>query len=200
MMVPPALAGQSTTGARLGRHKGAAGRVGTSRQAGEPHLSDIAIRPATGADADAIAAIYNQAVVTSTATFDLEPETPAARRRWLAAESTRLCLVAEVDGRVVGWSSLARWSARGAYDQTVESSIYITPETRREGVGLALAGAALEAASRLGVHAVIAQICVENVAGLALAERLGFARVGVLREVGRKFGRLLDVALCELLV
>jgi L-amino acid N-acyltransferase YncA len=163
-------------------------------------LSDIAIRPATSADAVAIAVIYNQAVLTSTATFDLEPETPAARRRFLTAETTRLCLVAEIDGRVVGWSSLARWSARGGYDQTVESSIYIVPETQREGVGLALAAATLEAAARLDVHAVIAQICAENVAGLALAERLGFARVGVLREVGRKFGRSLDVVVCELLV
>lgn len=163
-------------------------------------MSDIAIRPATSADADAIAAIYNQAVLSSTATFDLEPETPAARRRFLTAETTRLCLVAEVDGRVVGWSSLVRWSARGGYDQTVESSIYIIPETQREGVGLALAGAALATAAHLDVHAVIAQICAENVAGLALAERLGFARVGVLREVGRKFGRSLDVVICELLV
>ena len=163
-------------------------------------MSEIAIRPATSADADAIAAIYNQAVLSSTATFDLEPETPAARRRFLTAETTRLCLVAEVDGRVVGWSSLARWSARGGYDQTVESSIYIIPETQREGVGLALAGAALAAAAHLDVHAVIAQICAENVAGLALAERLGFVRVGVLREVGRKFGRSLDVVVCELLV
>ena len=163
-------------------------------------MHDITIRPAVSADADAIAAIYNQAVLTSTATFDLEPETPAARRRWLAAEATRLCLVAEADGHVVGWASLARWSARGGYDQTVESSIYITTETQREGVGLALARTALEAAPRLDVHAVIAQICSENVAGLAVAERLGFARVGVLREVGRKFGRALDVVVCELLV
>jgi phosphinothricin acetyltransferase len=163
-------------------------------------LSEIAIRPATSADADAIAAIYNQAVLSTTATFDLEPETPAARRRFLAAETTRLCLVAEADGRIAGWSSLVRWSARGGYDQTVESSIYITPETQREGVGLALAGAAFAAATHLDVHAVIAQICAENVAGLALAERLGFVRVGVLREVGRKFGRSLDVVVCELLV
>ena len=163
-------------------------------------MSDIAIRPAASADADAIAAIYNQAVLSSTATFDLEPETPAARRRFLAAETTLLCLVAEVDGSVVGWSSLVRWSARGGYDQTVESSVYIIPETQREGVGLALAGAALAAATHLDVHAVIAQICAENVAGLALAERLGFVRVGVLREVGRKFGRSLDVVICELLV
>ncbi len=163
-------------------------------------MNDDSIRRAVSADADAIATIYNQAVLTSTATFDLEPETAAARRRFLAAETTRLCLVGETGGLVVGWSSLAAWSARGGYDQTVEISIYIAPEARRAGLGLSLAGAALEAAPGLGLHAVVAQICAENDAGLALADRLGFARVGVLREVGHKFGRPLDVVICELLV
>ncbi len=163
-------------------------------------MNDVTIRPAATADAGAIAAIYNQAVLTSTATFEVEPETAAARHRWLSAETTRLCLVGETDGLVVGWSSLAAWSARGGYDQTVEISIYIVPEARRAGLGVALAGAALDAAPRLGLHAVVAQICAENDAGLALADRLGFARAGVLREVGHKFGRPLDVVVCELLV
>lgn len=162
--------------------------------------TDMTIRTATTADAAAIAAIYNDAVLTSTATFDLEPETVAARRRLLESDATRLCLVAETEGRVVGWSSLSRWSSRGAYARTAEASIYVASDTRRAGVGLALAQAALEAAPSRDVHAVIAQICAENEAGLALAERLGFARVGVLREVGRKFGRLLDVVVCERLV
>jgi phosphinothricin acetyltransferase len=162
--------------------------------------TDILIRSATRADAAAITAIYNQAVLGSTATFDLEPETVTARRLWLRSAGTRLCLVAEIGERVVGWSSLSRWSPRGGYDRTVEASIYVAPETQRAGVGLALAGAALEAAPGLNVHAVIAQICAENSAGLALADALGFARVGTLHEVGRKFGRPLDVVICERLV
>jgi phosphinothricin acetyltransferase len=162
--------------------------------------TDIPIRTATAADAAAIAAIYNQAVLTSTATFDLEPETTAARRRFLESDTSRLCLVAEIAGRVAGWSSLSRWSSRGAYERTVEASIYVAAETRRTGLGLALARAALEAAPALDVHAVIAQICAENAAGLALADRLGFTRVGILREVGHKFGRSLDVVVCERLV
>jgi L-amino acid N-acyltransferase len=163
-------------------------------------VNDTTIRAAASADAGAIATIYNQAVLTSTATFDLEPETAAARRRWLSAETTRLCLVGETGGLVVGWSSLVAWSARGGYDQTVEISIYIAPGVRRAGLGLSLAGAALEVAPGLGLRAVVAQICAENDAGLSLADRLGFARVGVLRKVGHKFGRPLDVVICELLL
>lgn len=123
------------------------------------------IRPATAADAAAVAAIYNQAVLTSTATFDLEPETVAARAAWLAAPGTRLCLVGEVAGRVAGWSSLVRWSARAGYDQTAEASIYVAPDAQRSGLGVALAGAAVAAAPALGLHVVIAQICADNAGG-----------------------------------
>ncbi len=161
---------------------------------------EIRVRAATLGDADDIAAIYSHAVLNSTATFDLEPETADARRRWLVSATTRAALVAEIDGSVRGWSSLVRWSERGAYERTVEASVYIAPSAQRSGLGLALGSAALDAARRLGLHVVIAQICTENVAGLALAERLGFERVGVLREVGCKFGRWLDVVVCQRLV
>ena len=152
------------------------------------------------ADATAITAIYNDAVLASTATFDLEIEDAAERARWLAADTTRLCLVAELDGRVAGWTALTRWSARGGYRETAELAVYVAADLRRAGIGLALAGAALQAAPGLGLHAVIAQICAENEAGLGLAARLGLAPAGTLREVGVKFGRRLDVVVCERLV
>jgi L-amino acid N-acyltransferase len=160
----------------------------------------IRIRTATPGDADEMASIYNHAVLHSTATFDLEPENADARRDWLAREATRAALVAEIDGSVQGWSSLVSWSKRGAYERTVETSVYVAPPAQRSGLGLALGSAALEAARRLGLRVVIAQICTENVAGLALAERLGFDRVVVLRQVGFKFGRWLDVVVCQRLV
>lgn len=162
--------------------------------------SELVVRAAAIADAEAIAVIYNDAVLTSTVTFDLEPETVAARREWLASEATRLALVAELDGSVIGWASLVRWSARGAYDRTAESSVYVAPAAKRTGVGLALAEATVERAAGLGLHVLVARICAENVAGLTLAERVGFERVGIQREVGFKFGRWLDVIVCQRLV
>jgi len=158
------------------------------------------VRAATLRDADDIAAIYNHAVLNTTATFDLDPQTADDRRRWLADETTRAALVAEIDGSVCGWSSLVRWSEREAYERTAEASVYVAPSAQRCGLGLSLSAATLDAARRLDLHVVIAQICTENVAGLALAERLGFDRVGVLREVGFKFGRWLDVVVCQRLV
>ena len=161
---------------------------------------DLLIRPATGDDAGAMAAIYNDAVATSTATFDIEPQTVAQRRRWLAADSTRLCLVAELDRRIVGWSALVRWSDRAGYDHTAEAAIYVAAGRRRAGVGRALLEAVLSGAPALDLHVVIAQICAENEPGLALAAGLGFVQIGTLREVGLKFGRRLDVTICERLV
>jgi phosphinothricin acetyltransferase len=160
----------------------------------------IRLRPAMADDAQAMADIYNDAVLNTTATFDLETQTADDRRRWLADETTRAALVAEIEGQVRGWAALVRWSERRAYEPTAEASVYVAPPLRRSGLGLALSSAVLEAAADLELHAVIAQICTENVAGLALAEQLGFERAGLLREVGFKFGRWLDVVVCQRLI
>ena len=77
-------------------------------------MDDVVIRPAVETDAAIMSGIYNQAVLRTTATFDTEPETVDARRAWLAGHSSPMhpVFVAEVDGRVVGWSSLSEWSTR----------------------------------------------------------------------------------------
>jgi len=160
-------------------------------------MRTLTIRPATVGDAEAMADIYNHAVVHTTATFDLTTETPDERRLWLESESTLVALAAQLDERLVGWASLVRWSTRRAYDHSAEASIYVAPSVQRAGVGLSLAGAALSVAQGADLHVVIAQICAENTGGLALAQRLGFTQVGTLREVGFKFGRWLDVVVCH---
>lgn len=162
-------------------------------------MTDILIRPAVAEDAAAIAGIYNQAVTNSTATFDTAPESVEERALWLAAHTApqHPVLVAELDGTVVGWASLSRYSDRCAYEATVEVSTYIDEAARRRGVGTALTAAVLEAGRAGGVHAVLSRICTENEASLRMARALGFFEVGVMREVGVKFGRTLDVMLLE---
>ncbi|MCE5203413.1 MAG: N-acetyltransferase family protein [Coriobacteriales bacterium] len=159
------------------------------------------IRPATAADSAAIAAIYNDAITSSTATFDTEPKTPEDRAAWLTEHRERHpVLVAEKDGRVVGWGACSTWSDRCAYDATVELSVYVDPDEHRHGVGRTLSRELIGLAPALGIHSIIGRICTENTASLALAETLGFSLVGVMHEVGRKFGRWLDVAIWELLI
>jgi L-amino acid N-acyltransferase YncA len=162
-------------------------------------VDDVRIRAARAHDAGAMTAIYNQAVANSTATFDTRPETVEERERWLSehTEPQHPVLVAERDGRVVGWASLSRYSDRCAYVSTVEVSAYVDENETGRGVGTALTEAVIEAGRAGGVHAIVSRICTENEVSLAMTRKLGFFEVGVMREVGRKFGRWLDVMWLE---
>ena len=165
-------------------------------------MDEVRIRPAERRDAAAIAAIYNQAVVNSTATFDTAAETTAEREAWLDEHTApqHPVLVAERDGHVVGWASLSRYSDRRAYVATVEVSAYVDENETGRGLGTALTMAVLDAGKAGGVHAVVSRICTENAASLAMARKLGFFEVGLMREVGMKFERTLDVMWLEKLL
>jgi phosphinothricin acetyltransferase len=162
-------------------------------------LEDVTIRRAVREDAARMAEIYNQAVCSSTATFDTEPETAESRERWLEEHTSpqHPVLVAERDGAIVGWASLSRYSTRCAYEATVEASAYIDESETGRGLGTALSEALLEAGRAGGVHAVLARICTENTPSLAMSRKLGFFEIGVMREVGVKFDRSLDVMWLE---
>ena len=97
----------------------------------------------------------------------------------------------------MGWASLSKWSERGAYADTAEVSLYVAEAQRGRGIGRRLLEAVIEEGRRAGLHAVIAQIVGGNEVSVHLHRALGFEHVGVLREVGRKFGRLLDVCIME---
>jgi L-amino acid N-acyltransferase len=157
--------------------------------------ADIHIRPATLNDLPAIRDIYNHYVLTSTCTFQLEPDTEAERLAWFQERSPlHPVTVAEVSGEVLGWASLSPWNKRAAYARSVEASVYVRADCQRRGVGRALLGDLVERARALGHHVVIGGACTEHPASISLQERLGFEPVACFREVGHKFGRWLDVA------
>jgi phosphinothricin acetyltransferase len=106
-------------------------------------------------------------------------------------------LIAELEGRVVGWSSVNSWSDRHAYDDTAETSFYVKSEFRGRGIGRKLKEATIEEARRLRFHTLIARIAEGGEESLHLNESMGFMRVGTLREVGRKFGKRLDVHILQ---
>ena len=154
----------------------------------------ITIRRAEFADATAITEIYNEAILTTTATFDTEPKSVDERTKWLQSHDERHpILVAVGDGGVVGWASLTCWSERRAYDDTAETSFYVHSTHRGRGVGRKLKEAIIEEARRLGYHTLIALVAEGSQESVHLNERAGFVHVGTLKEVGRKFDRLLDV-------
>lgn len=163
--------------------------------------SEAQIRLATLADIEAITNIYNQAILTTTATFDLEPKSLDDRRRWFESHDERHpILVAELNGQVVGWGALSKWSDRQAYDETAETSFYVQSEFRRQGIGRKLKQALIDEAKRIGFHSLIARVAEGSGESLHINESVGFQRVGVLREVGKKFGKRLDVHILQLML
>jgi L-amino acid N-acyltransferase YncA len=161
----------------------------------------VSIRRAGPSDVPEITAIYNEAILTTVATFDTELKTVEERAQWLQSHDERHpVIVALVDGRVVGWSSLTRWSERSAYDDTAETSFYVYSTHRGRGIGRMLKEAIIEEARRLKFHTIIARVAEGSNESIHLNESVGFAHVGTLKEVGRKFGRILDVHIYQKLL
>ena len=159
------------------------------------------IRPAEVTDASSINEIYNEAIVTTTSTFDTEPKDLEERLKWLRSHDEKHpVLVALISDKVVGWSALTKWSDRPAYDITAETSIYVKSEFRGRGIGRALKRATIEEARRLGFHSLIARVAAGSEESLHLNRSMGFVHIGTLREVGRKFDRLIDVHILQLLL
>ena len=156
------------------------------------------IRAATIDDAEAIRSIYNVEVETSTVTFDLVPRTLAEQRRWISDRSgAHAAIVATVDDEIVGFGSLSPFKERAAYSTSVEDSVYVHREHQGEGIGRALLAELVDRSTAHGFHAMFARIVAGHSASIALHESLGFEIVGNEREVGRKFGKWLDVTVME---
>jgi L-amino acid N-acyltransferase YncA len=167
----------------------------------ERALDSLVIRRAQPSDLAAVTAIYNDAVLTTTATFDTQPKTLQEQEEWLAGHGGRFpVLVAVLDGEVAGWASLTPWSDRCAYADTAENSLYVRADLRGSGIGSRLLSALLEEARRGGLHTVLARVTQGNEGSIRLHEGFGFTVVGVMREVGRKFGQRLDVTLLQVLL
>jgi L-amino acid N-acyltransferase YncA len=161
----------------------------------------VTLRPAGPDDLQRILDIYNHEVVNSTATYDTAPRSMAEQRAWFGRHGAKHpVIVALDDGRVCAWASLSPWAERAAYDASVEVSVYVDVQHRRRGIGKLLLSALVEKAHVLGHHAILARISSDNDVSVRLHAECGFSTVGTLKEVGIKFGRLLDVAIMELLV
>ncbi|MGL5928805.1 MAG: GNAT family N-acetyltransferase [Dermatophilaceae bacterium] len=178
--------------------------------------SPIVVRPATPADLPRMAAIYNEAVATTVATFDLEPR-PDDHYADLVSSTRRgdhvlvavtdadvvtdpvADVVADADAekRVVGFAYAGTYRPRPAYDSTRETSVYLSSSARGRGVGRALYDQLLDRVDTDGIHTCLAVIARPNPASEALHLAVGFDRVGTLREVGCKFGRWVDTGLWQ---
>jgi L-amino acid N-acyltransferase YncA len=162
--------------------------------------SEIAtIRTVESSDAVAIAAIYNSYITETVITFEEEPVNgEEMARRIEDVRSTSLpWLVAEENGRVVGYAYAAPWKVRAAYRFSVEITVYLAPGNVGRGIGSLLYSRLISSLQTLGVHAVIGGVALPNKASVALHEKFGFEKVAHFQEAGFKFNRWIDVGYWE---
>jgi len=163
----------------------------------------VRVRVAVAADLPAIQATYAHHVLRGVGTFEEEPPDAAemAARMTQGVAAGGCWLAAESDGAlngVVGFAYYGPYHPRSAYRFTVEDSVYVDEGARGTGIGTALLGGLVQRATAAGFRQMVAVIgSSDNAGSIALHARLGFTEAGVLRDVGLKFGRLLDVVLMQ---
>jgi L-amino acid N-acyltransferase len=164
--------------------------------------SSILVRDAVEADLETIRDIYNHAVEHTTAIWNETLVDVENRRQWWQARVAKSypVLVADRDGKALGYASYGDWRAFDGYRHTVEHSVYVDKDARGLGLGEMLMRALVARASTGGIHVMIAGIEKENAASIRLHEKLGFRTVGTFSQVGTKFGRWLDLTCMELRV
>lgn len=160
------------------------------------------IRRAIEQDIPFLLDIYNEAILNSTVTFDLEPKTLENRTQWFYAhKGTHPLLVYEKYGKVIAYASLSAYREKKAYNGSVELSIYIHKDQRGVGIGKQLMEAILELAKEIDeIHTIISIITGGNEVSGKLHEKFGFTYCGRVKEAGYKFGQYLDIDTYQIMV
>lgn len=161
----------------------------------------MTIRPAEVEDLSAINDIYNYYVLTSTATYQTEPTTPSERLAWFKAHDSRHPVLVALDGtEVIGWGSLSLFHPRAAFALSVEDSVYLRKDQLRKGIGRAMLAELIQQGQALGHRTIVGVISADQTASIRLHAAMGFEEAGLLKQVGKKFGRWLDVAYMQLML
>jgi phosphinothricin acetyltransferase len=153
--------------------------------------------------ADAILAIFNDAIVNSTALYDYVPRPRSAMTAWFADKQANGHPVIGLEddaGELLGFASYGSFRPRPANKYTMEHSVYVAPAHRGKGLGRKLLELIVAEAERREIHTLIGGIDLGNAASIALHESLGFERAGVIRHAGFKFGRWLDLVFYQRLL
>ena len=155
------------------------------------------------AHADAILDIFNEAIVNSTALYDYQPRQPESMVSWFKAkEIGNFPVIGAIDesDRLLGFASYGTFRNWPAYKYSIEHSVYVHPDHRRQGIGFALMQQLILAATEQQYHTMIGGIDMTNISSIALHEQLGFKHTGTIQHAGFKFGRWLDLGFYQLLL
>ena len=158
----------------------------------------LKVRKATINDLEAITKIYNEAILKTVATFDTEIKNLKEQKKWFKDHGFKNpILVADFNGNVVGFASLSKYSDRCAYSNTSELSLYVKEEHQGRGIGKKLMESIIKEGCNAGLHVIISRITEGNEKSIHLHESVGFEHIGIMKEVGFKFGKRLDVYLMQ---
>jgi len=159
------------------------------------------LRPATIADAAAIAVIYNHYILNTIITFEEEVVIAGEMARRIADVTATLpWLVWDEGGKILGYAYASKWKPRAAYRYAVEASVYLDQGVTGRGLGTKLYTALIAEVKNRGLHAVIGGAALPNEASVALHEKLGFQKIGQFKQTGFKFGQWIDVGYWELVL
>ncbi|HWQ93412.1 MAG TPA: GNAT family N-acetyltransferase [Clostridia bacterium] len=153
--------------------------------------------------AGSILAIFNEAILHTTALYDYKPRTLETMHRWFALKSSGNYPVIGIEnesGELMGFGSYGSFRAFPAYKYTVEHSVYVDQRFRRQGVGRRLLQEIINGAQTQQYHVLVGAIDASNLPSIRLHEAFGFAPCGTVRHAGFKFGRWLDLALYQLVL
>jgi phosphinothricin acetyltransferase len=157
----------------------------------------------THAQADEILAIYNDAILNSTALYEYKPRTRETIQAWFenkAKSNYPVVGIVSDSGELMGFGSYGAFRAFPAYKYTVEHSVYVAAKFRGRGLGRRLLHEVVSCAKAQGYHTLIGVIDSQNAVSIALHENLGFQPAGTVRQSGFKFGRWLDIVLYQLIL
>jgi phosphinothricin acetyltransferase len=164
-------------------------------------VGEVAIREGRRPDLSAILDVYNHYVRTSPATFELAPPRVEDRIGWFEQHSGggryRILVAENRDGQILGWATTSPFHPREAYATTVEASVYLRPNSVRQGIGSRLYQELFRVIALEDIERIAAIITQPNPASVALHARYGFRLVGTFTRVGRKFDRFWDVSWYE---
>lgn len=159
----------------------------------------LSTRPATAADAAAMAEIYNEGIADRIATFETSPRSAADIAAWFDA-SRPIVVVTDQDGQIAGYAATFAYADRCCYAGIAEFSVYVRRSHRGQGVGVVAMQALIEAATAAGYWKLLSRVFVENTASLALLAKMGFRQVGVHEKHGKLDGIWRDVVAVERLL
>ena len=161
---------------------------------------EIEIDIATKQDLNRIVEIYNWAIENTSATFDTDRKTIQSQLGWFESHDEKHpVIVARENGRVLAWGSISPWSDRCAYSGTGEISFYVDPDFHRKGIGFNILKRLIEIGKEKNFRTLVSRIAGKSEASVHLHKKLGFSNIGTMKNVGKKFGEIIDVHLMQIL-